>query len=281
MIIMADKAIDIIQKETANFTAKVKTSYGGKDDDLVTTADFAAQDMYQEYIEKYFPNDGIIGEENLNKESKNGRYFTIDPLDGTKAFGRKQSNGVGTMIAHVDEFGKVDAAVVGDINTGELYFFGPDQVPTRRRFGVKSELTKLSFKKLKDTYVILRDHPEEYPLLIQDVIRQKSRGGIFKDLSIESGSIGIILAKLWKDEVQMVVIKPGYDTPWDNTPFIGMNNKLDIVELILDTNTLELQINYPKLPLDINKRDHPVIFVRKQYVPELLAWADEWRVKNA
>lgn len=280
MIIMADRAIDIIQKETANFTTKVKTSFSGKEDDLVSTADFAAQDMYQTYIEEHFPDDGIIGEEDLNKPSKNGRYFTIDPLDGTKAFGRRQSNGVGTMIAHVDENGVVDAAVIGDINTGELYFFGPDHVPTRRRFGVESELTKVSLHKLKDVYVILKDHPEEYPLLAQDMVRQTSREGIFKDLNIESGSIGIILAKLWKDEVQLVVLKPGYDTPWDNTPFIGIHKQLDIVEIVLNPNTFDLEIVEPALPKEIRNREYPVLIIRKQYVPELLAWAEEWRVKN-
>lgn len=277
---MADRAIDIIQKETANFTTKVKTSFSGKEDDLVSTADFAAQDMYQTYIEEHFPDDGIIGEEDLNKPSKNGRYFTIDPLDGTKAFGRRQSNGVGTMIAHVDENGVVDAAVIGDINTGELYFFGPDHVPTRRRFGVESELTKVSLHKLKDVYVILKDHPEEYPLLAQDMVRQTSREGIFKDLNIESGSIGIILAKLWKDEVQLVVLKPGYDTPWDNTPFIGIHKQLDIVEIVLNPNTFDLEIVEPALPKEIRNREYPVLIIRKQYVPELLAWAEEWRVKN-
>jgi fructose-1,6-bisphosphatase/inositol monophosphatase family enzyme len=278
MKIMADNAIDIIQKETADFTAHVKTSYSGVDDDLVTTADVAAQDMYQTYIEKYFPNEGIIGEEDLNKPSENGRYFTIDPLDGTKAFGRRQSNGVGTMIAHVDENGAVDAAVIGDINTGELYFFGPDQVPMRRRFGVESELTKVSLHQLKNVYTILRDHPEEYPLLVQDMI---IKGGLFKDINIEAGSIGTILARLWKDEVQLVVIKPGYDTPWDNTPFIGMHKQLDIVEIVLNPNTFDLEIVEPTLPKEIRKREYPVLIIRKQYVPELLVWADEWRVKNA
>lgn len=281
MKIMAEQAIEIIQKETANFTAQIKTSYAGVDDDLVTTADIAAQDMYQKYIETHFPDEGIIGEENLNKPTLNGRYFTIDPLDGTKAFGRRQSSGVGTMIAHVDEFGNVDAAVVGDVNTGELYFFGPGQVPTRKRFGVESELTKKSDHKLADVYVILRDHPEKYPLLIQDIIRRTGYGGMFKDINIEAGSIGTILARLWKNEVQLVVLKPGHDTPWDNTPFIGMHKQLDIVEIVLNPKTFALNIVEPTLPKEIREREYPVLIIRKQYVPELLTWAEEWKVKNA
>ncbi|MBC7981952.1 hypothetical protein H7X65_02640 [Candidatus Parcubacteria bacterium] len=280
MKIMADRAIDIIQKETVNFVAKVKTGYDGADDDLVTTADIAAQDMYQTYIEEHFPDEGIIGEENLNKKSLNGRYFTIDPLDGTKAFGRRQSSGVGTMIAHVDEHGVVDAAVVGDINTGELYFFGPEQVPTRRRFGTETPLTKQSAHELKNVYAILRDHPEEYPPLVQDLIKD-TKGGMFKDITIDSGSIGTTLARLWKDEVQLVVISPGHDTPWDNTPFIGLHKELDIAHVIINPMTFDLQEVDPTLPIIVGERLYPELILRKQYLPELFTWAEEWKVKNA
>ncbi len=280
MKIMAENAIEIIQKETANFTAQIKTSYAGIDDDLVTTADIAAQDMYQKYIEAHYPDEGIIGEENLNKPSANGRYFTIDPLDGTKAFGRKQSSGVGTMIAHVDEFGNVDAAIVGDVNTRELYFFGPGQLPTRKRFGVESELTKTSLHELRNVFAILRDHPEGYPLLIQDMVRT-TRGGIFKDITVDNGSIGTTLARLWKDEVQLVFLKPGFDTPWDNTPFIGIHKQLDIIEIVLNPKTFVLDIVEPFLPKEVQQREYPVLIIRKQYVPEILTWAEEWKVNNA
>lgn len=280
MKIMAEQAIDIIQKETANFTAHIKTSYAGVEDDLVTTADVAAQDMYQAYIEKYFPDDGIIGEESLNKPSKNGRYFTIDPLDGTKAFGRRQSNGVGTMIAHVDEFGTVDAAVVGDVNTGELYYFGPNQAPTRKRFGVESELVKISDHKLNDVYALLRRHPEEYPRLIQDIVNN-TKGGMFKGLGVESGSIGTVLARLWKDELQLVGIETGFNTPWDNTPCQGIAQQLGIVHLTIDPATYEIQTVGPELHTKIAKRAYPGIMFREQYLPEILAWIEEWKAKNA
>jgi fructose-1,6-bisphosphatase/inositol monophosphatase family enzyme len=69
MIYMAEKAIQIIQTEAATFVATHKTAYDGESDDLVTTADIKAQAMYQAYIETHFPDDGIIGEENLNKQS--------------------------------------------------------------------------------------------------------------------------------------------------------------------------------------------------------------------
>src|SRR6185503_21353335 len=49
---------------------------------------------------------------------------TVDPLDGTKAFIRRQSQGVGTMVALVDD-GRVQSAYIGDVNTQEIYGFRP------------------------------------------------------------------------------------------------------------------------------------------------------------
>ena len=53
-----------------------------------------------------------------------GTFFTVDPLDGTKAFVRRQSHGVGTMVALVEQ-GRVVSAYVGDINTQEIYGYRP------------------------------------------------------------------------------------------------------------------------------------------------------------
>lgn len=277
MIIMAEQAILTIQTEAATFVATQKRAYDGKDDDLVTTADLAAQAGYETYIEQHFPDEGIIGEENLAKPSNNGCYFTIDPLDGTKAFGRRQSTGVGTMIAHVDERGIVDAVCVGDVNTGELYFYGPDQEPTRKRFGIPTTLvTNDVLPVLTKTYVSLRKHTEEFPRLIQDLVRQ-DRGGIFKDITIECGSIGIQMARLWKGEVGMVVIEPSFDTPWDTTPLIGMDKALGLVRLILDPETLYVTELDKLVNPDIQFLKHIELILRRQYVPQVLTWIDQWK----
>jgi histidinol-phosphatase len=57
-----------------------------EDDSPVTTADKACEKMLVEAIATHFPEDGILGEEGANKESKNGRRWIIDPIDGTKDF---------------------------------------------------------------------------------------------------------------------------------------------------------------------------------------------------
>lgn len=268
---MVQGAIQIIQKETATFTRKNKIGYDGVANDLVTTADINAQNHYRNFIEQQYPDDGIIGEEDLNKPSINGQYFTIDPLDGTKAFGRRQSNGVGTMIAHVNAKGEVDAVCIGDINTGELFCYGDELAPTRIRFGIETLLPKHKQRPFTTMYALLREHPEEFPVKIQDLIR-KERGGIMDGLYIESGSIGITMAQLWTGEVGILILLPSYETPWDTTPLIGMNRKLDIVHLKFNPETNRFEEINMLAPKMIIKRDYVEVIVRRQHVQELMDW---------
>lgn len=268
---MVKKAITIIQGEAAVFSQNVKTSYAGVDDDLVTSADIKAQAMFVEAIQQQFPNDGLIGEENgLNIEAKPGHgYFTIDPLDGTKAFGRTQSTGSATMIAHVDENNIVDAICIGDINTGEIYGFGPGHEPSRTRFGVKSVMKVDTDTPLKKRYIILRDNPINFPPVLQKIFNE-----MFKDMEITSGSIGLNVARLWKNEVGMVIIKPGFNTPWDNTPIAGMNKVLGIIHLQLDNKTSEIKVFEQKLFKEVDERPCVEMYVHKGYLPEIMRWIE-------
>jgi len=274
MLAMVQNAIQIIQEEAAVFSQKTKTHYSGTEDDLVTSADIKAQAMYVEAIQANFPNDGLIGEENgLNIKPKKGYgYFTVDPLDGTKAFGRTQSTGCGTMIAHVDANNIVDAMCIGDINTGEIYGFGPEDLPTRIRFGVKTLMKINAATPLENRYILLKDHQEEYPAVIQKMSRAKN-GGLFKDIEITSGSIGLIMARLWKNEVAVLILRAnGFDTPWDNTPLIGMNKALGIVHLRLDIKTNHIEVFDPEIPKDVIERDWVEILTHKDYAAQIINW---------
>lgn len=277
MEMMVKRAIKIIQIEAANFSQKVKIHYNGSEDDLVTSADFKAQDMYVSMIQKLFPNEGLIGEENgLNTPPKEGYgYFTIDPLDGTKAFGRMQSIGSGTMIAHVNKDNVVDAVCIGDINTGEIYGFGEGNEPSRTRFGVNSMMKTHSNIPLTKKYVLLKDHTEDFPEVWQKLFRAKN-GGIFKDIEISSGSIGLLVARLWKNEVSMFVLRPdGFDTPWDNTPLIGMNKVMNIVHIKYNIATKEVKVFDPILPKKITRKDYIEILIHKDYADEVIDWINK------
>jgi myo-inositol-1(or 4)-monophosphatase len=54
-----------------------------RENDLVTEADLGAEKRLVTAIEKYFPMDGILGEEGSSKESQSGYQWIIDPVDGT------------------------------------------------------------------------------------------------------------------------------------------------------------------------------------------------------
>jgi histidinol phosphatase-like enzyme (inositol monophosphatase family) len=52
----------------------------------VTAADRAAERFLRERLAEAFPDDGVLGEEEPPTESRSGRRWIIDPIDGTKAF---------------------------------------------------------------------------------------------------------------------------------------------------------------------------------------------------
>ena len=58
----------------------------------VTLADRACEKAIVSEILAAFPDDGILGEEGARKESRNGRKWIIDPIDGTRDFVRGLPN---------------------------------------------------------------------------------------------------------------------------------------------------------------------------------------------
>jgi histidinol-phosphatase len=54
----------------------------------VTIADRESERLIAGRIEDVFPDDGILGEEGTRKESRSGRRWIIDPIDGTRDFVR-------------------------------------------------------------------------------------------------------------------------------------------------------------------------------------------------
>ncbi|HYO88804.1 MAG TPA: inositol monophosphatase family protein [Candidatus Limnocylindrales bacterium] len=56
------------------------------DDSPVTDADKGAERLLRGLIERFYPGDGIIGEEYGTAVGRSGRTWIIDPIDGTKSF---------------------------------------------------------------------------------------------------------------------------------------------------------------------------------------------------
>ncbi len=227
------RAIKAIRDKRFIFEKSEKLSYQGVWDDLVTDADKAAQAIYEKMIKEHFPKYGIIGEENnlfiKGKYSFKNSYLTVDPLDGTKAFARQQSDGIGTMLSLVKNK-EVIAAWVGDVISGEIYYYRPNSAKVHRLTDLDNAvLLEPDFTTpINEKYVMLRDRVELYSPNVQYMleVNDKTNAGIFKNLLVGGGSIGVQMAKLWKNEVAAVILRPHTSTPWDWTPVYGICKKL-------------------------------------------------------
>lgn len=273
---LVQRAIFVIRNERTTFEAHDKRGKTGQMDDVVTSADFAAQEIYVKSIRECFPTFGIIGEEkNLMVPSshKTGMYFTIDPLDGTKAFARRQSHGVGTMLALVDR-DEVIAAAIGDINTQEIFYYRPESNSVWRIFlnGGSSlcDLLRPDGKKLlADSYILLRDNPADLSEGAQIFSKSKRRGGMFKNLTVTDGSIGISMSRLWKGEVGAHLLNAGVETPWDACPVLGISQKLGFVFLDIDPANGKLSLG-DQSPISKNtERPCERLVIHREYLSQI------------
>lgn len=226
------ESMTLVRKERFAFIVAQKQGHTGSMNDVFTSADKHAQDLLVKLLTEAFPGVGILAEEGGLKVKCTIEgidvYFTIDPIDGTRAFIRRQSHGVGVMIALVVD-GTIISAWVGDINTMEIYGYRPG---TRKVYRMSDLETSEHLNIIprstmpSSQYLLLRDPQHDVDnLSVQRAIKA------FKNYSIDGGSIGIWMARLWKGEVGGGLLDPCVETPWDATPIIGISRKLGFVFL--------------------------------------------------
>lgn len=270
------RLILIIQKNRFKFEIETKMGYSGEMDDLRTTGDIEANKAAIRKLQKSLPYFGIISEEtgvipctNLFQEI----YFTIDPLDGTRAYFRRQSDGFGPMIALVKE-GEVLAAYIGDAMTNEIYGYHPgsDSVHRISDFNQGESLRASHKTSLQGNYILLRDNPYDLSHTAQIMFGEKRSERLFGGININGGSIGLSLAKLWKGEFCAAIIRPTITTPWDICPIIGICEKLGYVflEIINKRNTFqEIKIIPPLRVIQFKKE---ILIIHKSNIEELFLW---------
>lgn len=221
----ARRAMLAIRKERFRFETEVKGRGPGGAPDLFTTADRAAQRVYVKLLRDWFEGCGIVAEEEeLRVPGRGPLWFTVDPLDGTSAFVRRQSHGIGTMLAlcHEDE---VIGAVVGDVMTEEVYAWRPgsERVWRISEFGIPEQMGVDPERLLADQWALVQGPPRDWPHL-----------ECFEGWETMAGSIGIGFARLWKGEVGGVLMHPQTLTPWDLCPVVGISQVLGFVFLTPD-----------------------------------------------
>ncbi|MCB9765419.1 MAG: hypothetical protein H6739_36935 [Alphaproteobacteria bacterium] len=269
------RAIVAIRAQRFTFEAEVKGRRASGKPDLVTNADHEAQRVYIKLLRDWFPTYGIVAEEDaLSVPCTHGPHdlwFTVDPLDGTSAFVRRQSHGVGTMLALVRD-GQVIAACVGDVMTQEVYALRPDSTVVFRisEFGFAEALSIDAERPLSKQHVLLRERPAAYAPRTRRVLAPE--GGLFQDIETTSGSIGISIARLWKGEVGAAVFLPYRNTPWDTCPVIGLSRALGFVFLRLDPDGGPPTLFELPVTTEPYHMDHELMLIHQSRLDEVAAW---------
>lgn len=269
------RAIVAIRGERFTFEATAKSIRDDGGHDFVTTADRAAQAVFVELLRQWFPTYGIVAEEDALAvpctHPTHDLWFTVDPLDGTKAFIRRQSHGIGTMIALVCD-GVVQGACVGDVMTQEVYVTRPGTGGAHRisEFGFAEELRVNLTRPLSAQWLLLRDRIRRHSEVVQALADDER--GLFASVETSSGSIGIAMARLWKGEIGAIVLGPiPLATPWDIYPIVALCDRMGFVfRAITAAGTLEPWI------APVSKSGCPipseVMIVHESRLPELEAW---------
>ena len=221
------QAMHLIRASRRTYVRHSKPGHAPGETDDVTSADLGAQKLYVDAFLGAFPTIQILAEEEdprLGPVDEALPYITIDPLDGTGAFLRRQSSGVGSMVALVHR-GEVLGAYVGDALTREVIgYAGPG--PVRQYLGAEDVdgevLEPPSPSPPERGYLSLRQAPEAYSAAARALIR-KHRGVL-----VYSGSVGVAAMELWRGAVAGLLLPLALQTPWDGAPPLGISSRLGI-----------------------------------------------------
>ena len=110
----AKKAAGLALQYQPNIVAETKP-----DKSPVTQADRECEQMIARMLSEAFPDDGILGEEGARAESRSGRRWIIDPIDGTRDYVR--GNPLWANLIALEADGDVVVGVVNLPVLGKLY----------------------------------------------------------------------------------------------------------------------------------------------------------------
>lgn len=278
------RAIQEIRKQRFFFEAKAKDSFYKKGTDLVTSADFESQKIYLKILKENFPYAGIVAEEDFacacnDPDDTPYYYFTVDPLDGTKAFGRRQSHAISTMIAFVwDDV--VEGVTIGDVMTEEMYHTRPGSNKVHRisDFETAEELKIDTEIPLTEQYLLFRDDVRSYSPIARRFFdpRENKLSNLFRGTQSIGGSIGFTFSCLWKGEVGGLVLEPCHHTPWDLSPLVGITKKLGFQAYTYNERGVVEPYEF-RISTDTYEMKEEVIIIHKSHENALKQWI---RIQN-
>lgn len=191
----------------AQMRASIDVRHKTGPNDLVTCADIALSELITRELAERFPEDQLISEEATpGPPTSNGRVWLIDPIDGTDNYVRNDSQYavmIGLLVNGNAEFGCV-------YNPPDDYsYYGG------MKFGVYKKYGQLPPDLVK------RDYPVDLtkPVRLMMGWRDRKKNPWIKDLPdidwLESGSVGIKVAKVINDEADVFVHLAGKLKLWD------------------------------------------------------------------
>lgn len=268
------RAIVTIRAHRFSFEAIPKGVGDNGMPDMVTTADQAAQRVMCELLSDWFPQAEIVAEEgdlSRGRPTPDGLWFTVDPLDGTAAFIRRASHGIGSMLALMRGT-KILGAVVGDVMTQEIYAASPGSKRVHRisEFGFAEPLAIDTTRRLQDQWVLLRDSPELQPQMPRAMV-EGSRP-LFRGIEVGGASIGLGMARLWKGEVGGVLLPPRQYTPWDLNPVLGLSHCMGFEFLQVNSESGGLTSWKPESAPRAVGCEHPLLVVHSTRLTEVARW---------
>jgi len=269
------RAIVAIRAQRFTFEASVKGVGSRGQPDLVTTADRAAQRVFVKLLRDWFPTFGVVAEEDRLSvpctDPDRDLWFTVDPLDGTHAYVRRQSHGIGTMLSLVCD-GSVIAACVGDVMTQEVYAMRPESPDVYRisEFGIAETLVIEPARPLAEQWLQLRQRPSEHSPLVEALVNGPRP--LFHGYEIAGGSIGISMARLWKGEIGAELLRPGRYTPWDDCPVEGISRVLGFRFMAIDPAARTASAIEPAIAGDGIAIDREVLVIHESRIDEFNAW---------
>lgn len=112
----------------SGLTVEEKTSVS----DVVTAADRAAEKFIADALSTIRPDDGLLGEEGTSRESRSGRTWVIDPVDGTYNFSTGSDYWCSALALVEGDPEDPERVIFGAVHRpamGYTWFGGPD-IPT-------------------------------------------------------------------------------------------------------------------------------------------------------
>ncbi len=109
----SSQAVELALRFQAGIAAETKS-----DNSPVTVADRECERLIARILSGAFPEDGILGEEGANVQSRSGRRWIVDPIDGTRDYLRGNplwSNLIGLEVGNDVVVGVVNLPVLGNL----------------------------------------------------------------------------------------------------------------------------------------------------------------------